>query len=470
MELDVNKLSADLGRLIGKEYVFVDKPTNLLYAKDVMPWDVEEQYMPYAVARPAGAGDVSAVLRYANEQSIPVHIHGAGTSLIGLARPKTRAIVLDMGRMTEITVYPERGYFETGAGAHIHLLRKELAKHGAMLPIFPGSEWIATIGGIVAVNTSAHAVDAALGKPGDYVLGLEAVLPTGEILDTGTESTRRPAGIEHTKLLVGSEGLLCVITKLRMRLVPLPYFENIVAYYDDVDDILDAVMAMYRQNVPPPMFFEFLDGRSAGIGFKAVGLADPGGPVGMMTLHCWSKAGCRDLADNFVAFLKSGRPREARVVDDKQEWEKIWGSRAEAGNYVYRLGSTFGSEVSPRIDKLKEAYHEAKAAILGLESYKDVMFHAFGHIGAPSIHAYAFVEEKDLPNDVKKAIMAEVRQKTEDINVKYGGCGGEWGVTGQSVPFLRKRYNGAYFNLLLQLKRTLDPKNILNRGNIEVAT
>jgi len=467
MGMDLKRLHKDLAKIAGEAHVFTDKPTSLVYAKDVMPYDVEEHNMPYAVVRPAGSREISRILRYANEKGIPVHIHGSGTSLVGLARPKTNCIVLDMGRMTDIQIFPERGYFEVEPGLHVAKVRKALARHRAMLPVFPGSELVATIGGAVSVNTSAHAVDAALGKPGDYVLGLEVVLPTGEIIETGTESPRRPAGIEPTKFLIGSEGLFCVLTKLRMRLIPQPEMENIVAYYGETDHILETVMEMYRQGVPTPLFFEFLDEKSARAGFDAVGLGEPAGAVAMMCIHSWSKAGCQEKAESFLEFLQVGRPLQSKIVKDTQEWNKIWSSRAEAGNYIYRLGSTFGSEITPRVDKLKDAYHDAKDAILNLKSYQNPDFYSFGHIGAPTIHAYAFIPSKDISNEVKKAVVQEVREVTEEINVKYGGCGGEWGLTAQRVSFLKKRYEAPYFQLLLNLKRALDPNNILNRGNLE---
>ena len=467
MNIDIKKLSKHLGKIVGKEHVFIDKPTSFAYAKDVMPYELEEHNMPYAVVRPANSQEVSRVLRYANENLIPVHIHGSGTSLVGLGRPKTNCIVLDTARMKDIMIFPERGYFEVGPGLHVAKVREALALYNAMLPIFPGSELVATIGGAVAVNTSAHAVDAALGKPGDYVLGLEAVLPTGEIIQTGTESPRKPAGIEPTKFLIGSEGLLCILTSIRMRLIPMPFFENIVAYYKSTDDILDTVMEMYKQGVYPPLFFEYLDGKTAKVGFEAVGLEAPPDAVAMMSIHSSTKAGCEEKARNFLEFLKVGNPIEARIVRDKEEWNKIWSSRAEAGNYIYRLGTTFGSEITVRVDKLKEAFHEVRDLILNLESYKGNEFYSFGHIGAPTIHAYAFIPTKDIPNELKIALTKEVREKTEALNAKYGGCGGEWGLTAQRISFLKKKYNKAYFDFLSKLKKTLDPNNILNRGNLE---
>jgi len=467
MDVDLKKLLKNMAKIVGKENAFTDKPTSLAYAKDAMPWDVEAHNIPHAVVRPASSQEVSGVLRYANEKRIPVHTHGSGTSLVGLGRPKTNCIVLDMGRMKGLEVFPERGYFEVGPGFHIAKLRKALSPYHALLPAFPGSELVATIGGVVSVNTSAHAVDATLCKPGDYVLGMEVVMPTGEILQTGTESTRKPAGIEATKFLVGSEGLFCIITKIRMRLIPLPCFENIVAYYHRTEDILDTVMAMYKQGIATPMFFEYLDEKSSKVGFEAVGLKAPPGAVAMMSIDSSTQVGCEEKAKIFLEFLKIGNPIEAKIVKDKEEWTQIWSSRAEAGNYIYRLGSTFGSEITVRVDKLKEAFHEAQDIILNLESYQGNGFYSFGHIGAPTIHAYAFVPTKDIPNDVKIAIATEVREKTEALNVKYGGCGGEWGLTAQRASFLKKKYGDGYYEFLVHLKKTMDPNNILNRGNLE---
>ena len=467
MDIGLKQLNKDLADMVGKDNAFTDRPTALAYAKDTMPWDVEPHHMPYAVVRPADSREVAAVLAYATARKIPVHTHGSGTSLVGLGRPKTNAIVLDTARMQDLQIYPERGYFEVGPGMHIGKLRKALSSHNALLPVFPGSEPIATIGGSVAVNTSAHAVDASLGKPGDYVLGMEVVLPTGEILQTGTQSTRKPAGIEATKFLVGSEGLLCVITSIRMRLIPKPFMENIVAYFNSTEEILDVVMAMYKEGVPTPLFFEYLDEKSSRVGFEAVGLEPPIGAVAMMSMHSATKAGCREKARIFLEFVKKSNPIEARIVSDAAEWEKIWSSRAEAGNYVYRLGSTFGSEITPRVDNLKLAFKDAKELILNLESFQGNEFYSFGHIGAPTIHAYAFIPTKDIPNDVKKSVTLEVREKTEALNIKYGGCGGEWGLTAQRAGFLEKKYGPVYMETLIQLKKTFDPENILNRGNLE---
>ena len=116
---------------------------------------------------------------------------------------------------------------------------------------------------------------------------------------------------------------------------------------------------------------------------------------------------------------------------------------------------------------MKRAFKEAKNLILNLDSFQGNEFYSFGHIGAPTIHAYAFIPTKDIPNEVKKSVTLEVREKTEALNVKYGGCGGEWGLTAQRAGFLEKKYGSVYTETLVGLKKVFDPENILNRGNLE---
>jgi len=466
MTVDQKVLVNDLAGIVGAENVIHDLPTRITYAQDPMPYDVEEHNIPYVIIRPANSEEVSKILKYANEKKIPVHVRGAGTSLVGIARPKTNCILLDLRRMRNIEIYPERGYFEAGAGARLWEIREELAKYNCILPIYPGSERIATIGGAIASNTSAHAVDAAFAKPGDFVLGLEVVLPTGEILNTGTESTRRPAGVELTKLFIGSEGLFGVITKVRMRLVPKIYTKNLVAYYKEIDDVLKTVVDMYKRMIPPPLFFEFLDAFAAKVGFEAVGLPEPSGPVVIITMHDWVENGVVEKAEKMLSFLKIENIIEAKIIEDEEEWNKIWSSRAGVGNFINRRWVCAGSEITPRVDLLPQAYHEAVALKDKLETYKNPEFCSFGHIGAPTLHAYYMIPF-ETPNDVRKKFIMEVRRRTEEINIKYGGCGGEWGITGQRADFIKMKFGDIYYNLLVRIKKTLDPNNILNRGNLE---
>ena len=320
--------------------------------------------------------DVCHRCRYPGAYSRIRHLAG------GLARPKAKGILLDLARMQKLEIFPERGYFEVEPGVHLAKLRKALAAYNAMLPVFPGSELIATIGGAIAVNTSAHTVDASLGKPGDFVLGLSVVLPTGETVETGTESTRRTAGIEFDKVFCQLRG-------------PAGRYHQAAYAVDAPTEVYQyrGLLPVYRRHsgngdgdVPKPcldsLFFEYLDEKSSKVGFEAVGMTAPSGAVAMMTVHSETTWGARPKHGSFCS-LHSGNPLEARIVEEKKEWEKIWSSRAEAGNYLYRLGSSFGSEITVRVDHLRTAFVEGKEIILDLDSYKGTEFYSLAISARP---------------------------------------------------------------------------------------
>jgi glycolate oxidase len=148
-----------------------------------------------AVVKPCNAIEVSKILRYADERKIPVWIHGSGTALHGATRPKCKCIVLNTSRMSDIEFFEDYGYIECGAGVRVLELSKILENKGYFLPLIPGSRMVSTVGGGIAVNTSEHMVDSCFGKPIDYVLGLEVVLPNGEIIETGQKLYADPQAL-----------------------------------------------------------------------------------------------------------------------------------------------------------------------------------------------------------------------------------------------------------------------------------
>ena len=165
--------------------------------------ELQKGEIPYAVVRPENTEEVSTVMKYANEKSIPVYVRGSGTSLHGAARFKEKGIVINVRNLNHLQIEEEFGWAEFGPGHRVLYVKEELEKRDYFLPLVPGSIRIASIGGIISNNTSAHSVDTELGKPRDYILGLEVVLPTGEIVKTGTKSLRRIAGTDLTPVFRG---------------------------------------------------------------------------------------------------------------------------------------------------------------------------------------------------------------------------------------------------------------------------
>ena len=232
-EYEVPDIFEGVKRIVGEKYVTSSLLERLNNAVGIHKMFLKKDELPYVVARPANAQEVSRLMVFANERKVPVFVRGSGTSLSGASDYRHKGIVLNTSRMNHVRVFAENGYVELGPGRRCQEAMTILENAGYFFPMHPGSVRIATIGGVISNNTSAHVVDPRMGKPKDYILGVEAVTATGEILDVGTKSLRRPAGLDLTQLFVGGDGLFGVITSVRMRLEPLPKYSYGVAFFED---------------------------------------------------------------------------------------------------------------------------------------------------------------------------------------------------------------------------------------------
>ena len=426
--------------------------------------ELSREEVPYLVVRPGSTEEVSQLMKYANSKKIPVFVRGSGTSLHGAARFHHKGIVLNVSRLTHLNIMKDYGFVEFGPGHRVLYVKEQLEKEGYFLPLVPGSIRVASIGGIISNNTSAHAVDSCLGKPRDYVLGLEVVLPTGEVLQTGTRSLRRVAGTDLTQYFVGGDGLLGVITGVRMRL--LPSFKNAygVAFFEDPIPLARAVQRIYLEKVPPPLFLELLDKRTAQISFEIQGLATPPGPLIMFHAIGQTEEEASYKINKLVEVIQKESPIEARRIDDLDEWHKIWLSRESALPYVCQAGkgvfslSEIVSTVPNLVDCLKDVRNMGKG-MPTLEKLGEP--YLFGHIGALTFHP-TYIIPVDWPAEEKAKVVDEMFFKEAEINIKYGTCGGEWGQFCRRTPFFFKRYGEKAFQLVRGMKKLFDPNNILN--------
>ena len=426
--------------------------------------DIIPEELPYVVVRPGSTEEVSELMKYANSKKIPVFVRGSGTSLHGAARFHHKGIVLNVSRLTHLDIRKEYGFVEFGPGHRVLHVKEQLEKEGYFLPLVPGSIRVASIGGIISCNTSAHAVDSCLGKPRDYVLGLQVVLPTGEVLETGTRSLRRAAGTDLTQYFVGGDGILGIITGVRMRLVPT--FENAygVAFFDDLIPLARAVQRVYVEKVPPPLFLELLDKPVAEMAFELQGLPRPPGPLIMFHFNGNTKEEAIYKINRLVEVVQKESPIEAKRIDDLDEWHKVWLSRESALPYCCQAGkgvfalSEVVSTVPALVDCAKDArdMHQGKPTLEKLGKP-----YLFGHIGALTFHP-TFVIPADWPAEEKAKAVDEIFAKEAELNVKYGTCGGEWGQFARRSPFFIKRYGEKAFQLVRGMKKLFDPNNILN--------
>jgi glycolate oxidase len=467
-------LFSDLKNIVGESNISNNIYERVSYAMDPMPYDLEKNNIPAVVVKPGSTEEVSEIMNYANKHKISIYIHGSGTNFSGASRPKRRGnILLSTSRLDSISVDEDYMYYECGAGAICINVIETLEKLGYMLPLNPGSKMISTMGGLVSTNTVGHMVDShpLVGRPIDHIMGLEVVLPTGEIVQTGTKSLRRISGIDLTRLFVGMEGLFGVITKIRMRLIGSPKMVYAVASFKKSEDVAYSFMDIYRnvkKGVPIPLYGEFLDHSAALEGFKMVGLEPPGGAVALAITTGSTIDEATYNAEKLCTIFRDRKAINAYIVEDKNLQGKIWGARDYILHCVAEAKNNWTAiEVGPALPYLAEALNYLKHVVpRTLNVLKDFEVYTYGHLGACSLHGLWSLP-KDWPDNKKREACREVFSVEREMNLKYEGCGGELGQLAGRIPFVKKKYGERGYAIFVNMKKMFDPNNILNTGNLE---
>ena len=465
---ELKKLTDSLRGMVGEEYVSTSIFERIRNGLDVYPYGAEKEKLPYAIVLPKTAEEIAGILRLANDYRVPVYVRGSGTSLAGASRYKYPGIVLNTHRMDALEFYEDYGYAECEPGCVCYDVMRAFEARGAFLPVAPGSKLIASMGGLVANNTSAHIIDASIGKFSDYILGVQAVLPTGEIIETGTKGLRRPAGTDLTKFFVGSDGLLGVVTRIRIRLVPAFYKAHGYAVYGSLDALARGVQRMYREKRPMPLYMEFMEKETARIGYEIKGMDPPEGSVIFFVATGITPQEAEGKLDLIIQSLEKEHPLEIRPISDLEEWEKLWSAREVIGSYIMQKNeSQFSSaEIVSNLKDLPECMEDARTFNQGLPLLSQLRLYLFGHIGSLTMHPGVLIPKDWDDAKFKQAVVEKFNRETE-LNVKYGTCGGEWGQFAHRADFFRKRYGEIGYNLVKQFKAVVDPNNILNRGVFE---
>jgi glycolate oxidase len=466
------RLIADLISIVEKGNLSAEIYERIAYGQDGIQPDLEPDKIPAVVVKPTSAQEVSKVVRYANDKRIPIYIHGAGTAFKGSARPKRPgSILLSTGGLTTIELHEEDMYFEAGAGANQYELEKLLLGRGYILPMNVGSKYSSTIGGAVSINTIGHMVDICLGKLIDHIMGLEVVLPNGEIIETGTRSIRRPAGIDYTRFFAGMEGVFGVITKVRMRLLPSLKKAYVVGFFPDLTDIAHAFMRFYREKLPPPLYGELLDKKACVAPFRLRGLGEPKGHMGLATAVGHTQEDADRQAEDIVRVFKAENAVEARAVKSLKEQEDYWASRDNILNILQtpegeeKLLPSGALEASVPLSHLADAIDYFRTGH-GYRTLHEATLFIYGHVGTCDLHGL-WCTPASWPLEKRLQCRKEGLLLEKEVSLMWGCASGEIGQTAMRIGFLRERYGEAAYSMLMAIKKTIDPNNILNPGNLE---
>jgi len=453
------KIVKDLMRIVGEADVLTEKEDLVSYSYDgTTSWTHE----PDVVVFPAIAQEISKILKLANTERIPVTPRGAGTNVSGGSIPIQGGIVLCFTKMNTILNIDKENLTATvEPGVVLMDLNAALAKEGLFFPPDPQSFLGATMGGIIAENAGGPAC-VKYGVTKQYVLGLEVVLPTGDIIDVGSQTMKNVVGYDLTMLFTGSEGTLGVISKATLAVKPLPQAtKTIVAVFDDVAVAGENVHHILASGVIPSKI-ELLDNWV----IKSIERLQPIGlPTDAEALLLFEVDGVPEAvekdAEQIEGLCKRHGAKEVRIAKDKEEADCYWLARRAGFAALFSAGPTIMAEdVTVPRNKIPDLIKRVKEICepRGLE------FTVIGHAGDGNLHP-SLVTDKKNKEHFKKA--QEAMDMIIESAMALGGVvSGEHGIGLEKKRFLMKTVPPMALEIMKGIKRICDPHNILNPGKI----
>ena len=438
----------------------------LTSAEDLIPYSFDGtaalKQLPEAVVFPRTTAQVSECVRLAAAAAMPVVTRGSGTGLSGGSIPSPGSLVLCLAQMNAILDVDARNLtLRAEAGAVTQRIDEAAARHGLFYPPDPGSMRISTIGGNVAEN-SGGLRGLKYGVTRDYVMGLEVVLADGRIARFGNQCVKDVAGYSLKDLFVGSEGTLGIVTEVLLKLVPRPAARRtLLALYDRIEDAAETVSAIVAARIIP-CTLEFLDRTTATCveEYSRVGLPTDCAAVLLMETDGHPSA-VADEAGQMERIARSHRARDVRVARDDTEALQLASARRNAfAALARRRPTTILEDVTvPRSELATMVGFVAEtAAEFGLQ------IGTFGHMGDGNLHPTFLADERDA-DEMRRVHLALDAIVTRTLELG-GTITGEHGVGLAKKPWLRQQMGDSSLELMRQIKRALDPGNVLNPGKI----
>lgn len=450
-------------QIIGASFVFVDQENLEKYGHD----ETEHLlYLPEVVLKPTTPDEVAAIMRYCNEQRIPVTPRGAGTGLSGGALPHLGGVLLSTERFNKIINIDERNLqVITEPGVITEILQDAVKEKGLFYPPDPSSRGSCFIGGNIAENSGGpKAVKYGVVK--DYVLNLEVVLPDGNIIWTGANVLKNATGYNLTQLLVGSEGTLGIVTKIVLKLIPLPTYDLLMLVpFNDVTKAGEAVSAIFRAGFTPSAL-ELIEINALKIVSKmvdshAVPVTDE------MEAHLIIEVDGNDMdvlmkdMEAIAELLAQYEAGEVFFADDAQQKTELWKLRRRAAEAVKANGYTIEEDtVVPRAE-LPNLIRGVKA--LALEYNFKVV--CYGHAGDGNLHIRINKEGTSNSQDDPE-IQKALRALFQLVHKLGGTISGEHGIGLIQKAYMDIVFNETQLRLMRDIKKAFDPNNILNAGKI----
>jgi glycolate oxidase len=450
-------------KIVGDVHVLADEENLRHYGHD----ETEELlYLPEVVLKPRSTAEVSAIMRHCNQRLIPVTPRGAGTGLSGGALPHLGGVLLSTERLNRILDIDDRNLqVTTEPGVITEVLQNAVKEKGLFYPPDPSSRGSCFIGGNIAENSGGpKAVKYGVVK--DYVLNLELVLPSGDVIWTGANVLKNSTGYNLTQLIVGSEGTLGIVTKIVLRLIPFPKYDLLMLVpFASLDKASEAVSAIFRAGfVPSALELVEIDALkivSKMVDSSAVPVTDD------IEAHLIIEVDGNNMdvlmadMEAISELLVQYDAGEIFFADDAQQKNELWKLRRRVAEAAKINGYTIEEDaVVPRAE-LPALIRACKQ--LGREHGFAVI--AYGHAGDGNLHIrinHPTIKNSHGNSEMTKALT----QLFQTVQQMGGTISGEHGVGLIQKPYLDTVFREQNLQLMRGIKQVFDPNNILNAGKI----
>jgi len=431
-----------------------------LYSYDATPIPLERS-VPSAVLFPEEEEDVIRIVEICYEENIPIFPRGAGSGLTGGAVPTNeRGVVVSFERMNRFEIDKDNATVTAQPGVVTSQLQEAVEKIGLFYPPDPSSYKYSTIGGNIAENAGGPRC-LKYGVTREYVLGIRAVIRDGKVIQTGNPILKDVAGYDITKLFVGSEGTLGLLTSAVLKLIPKPPARaTALATFHRLEDVGKAVTSIMTSGVFPSAL-EFMD-RDA---IKAVeNYRKTGLPLDAEALLLIEVDGTRNAVKDQIAIVSEILEKMGvgvRIAEDESEAQKLWTARKNLGP---ALGNLKTGKINEDIVFPRTYLAEALPKLREIAKKYDLLMVVFGHIGDGNLHVNLLYDKANREEEerAEKAV-----DEVFELALSYrGSITGEHGVGLTKRKFLRWQFGEVGYEILKGIKILFDPKNLFNPGKV----
>lgn len=445
-------------KIVGKSNVMTEKADRICYSYDA----TQQQFLPEAVVHPGSPEEISEIIKLANSEKIPVFPRGAGSGFSGGSLPTEGGIVLATSRLAQILDIDEENLVATvEPGVVTEVFQKTVEKVGLFYPPDPASLKFSTLGGNVAECAGGPRC-VKYGVTKDYILGLEVVTPTGDIIRTGGPTMKGVVGYDLTKLMVGSEGTLGIITKIIVKLLPLPEAKKtMLVLFDSIDGAAQSVSDIIRGKIIPTTL-EFVDASALVCVRNATDLEVPDGARAALIIEVDGDADViGKQAERIAEIIQPLGVIETRIAETAEESEALWQIRRSVSPSLRQVNpDKYNEDICVPRSKVPEMIRKVEE----ISNRHGIPIVNFGHAGDGNIHVNVMVDRKKEgdPEKAEEAIK-EIFREALDLG---GTMSGEHGIGTMKAPYIPMELSGGAMAYMKTIKKALDPNNILNPGKI----